>query len=147
MDSFVETLRRELAALERELEADPRHRKIARIKALLAEYDSPTPVMTMQVGNVSIPIRKRPPPEGDTKRARIHRVVGSNLLDGERVHRRDLLTALQADGLLVDDKDPMGALAAYLSSFPDFQSAGGGFWELTPPDDAEASTSEPMEAS
>jgi hypothetical protein len=127
---LVDALKRELAALESDLETDPRYRKIARIRSLLAEYSAMGIKTPERSDVVTISIRKRHAPVGDTKRARIHRIIHNHLRDRPKVHRKAILNALQDDGLLAGDKDPMGALAAYLSSFPDFRSAGGGFWEL-----------------
>ena len=43
MSNIVDALRLELAALEADLANDPRYRKIARISALLAEYEQSMP--------------------------------------------------------------------------------------------------------
>jgi hypothetical protein len=147
MSEIVDALKRELAVLEAELEADPRYRKMARIRALLSEYTAPDVLNITLPSGATIPIRKRSPPEGDTKRAHIHRVVHARLLAEGKVHRSELLRSLQDGGLMSHNEGAMGALAAYLSSFPDFRSAGGGLWELAIADKVEAPTSKPVEAS
>jgi hypothetical protein len=138
MSDLVDALKRELVGLESDLENDPRYRKIARIRSLLAEYSAKDAEPPELADKVAITLRKRISPHGDTKRARIHKIIQAKLANGEQVHRKRLLEALQSNDLLVGDVNPMASLAAYLSSFPDFSSTGEGFWELSSPKTEEA---------
>jgi hypothetical protein len=142
MSDIVDALRREMSALETDLENDPRYRKIARIRSLLAEYtaaSSHEPVNAM----TSRPTRAANP---NSKRTRVHDGIVNFLTANPGAHRRDILSALVHEGLLVDVKDPMASLAAYLSDFrSELQNLGQGRWslkELAP--DAEAP--EPMQS-
>lgn len=128
MSEIVDTLRRELGALEADLENDPRYRKIAGIKALLSEYEQ---AQTVNVARRSGQATKRSRAVPvDSKKHRIHDVVHEMFIVSGKVHRVDILTELQSKGLLGTESNPMAALAAYLSSFDDFQSLGGGVWAL-----------------
>jgi hypothetical protein len=129
---IVNALKRELVTLETELEDDPRYRKIARIRALLAEY-SPPPAAVAHIART----RSISP---DSKKTRIHDAIVSFLAAQPGAHRRDLLADLLHKGLLSDVKDPMASLAAYLSDFRnELQNLGQGHWslkELAPADEA-----------
>lgn len=135
MSSIVEALRRELATLEAELESDPRYRKIARISALLAEYEQSTPADA----NVPAhrPTRTASP---NSKKNCVHDGIVTFLAAHPGAHRSELLADLKNWGLMGDEKDPMASLAAYLSDFrSELQNVGQGHWslrELAP--DAEA---------
>jgi hypothetical protein len=127
MSDIVDALRREMSALETDLENDPRYRKIARIRSLLAEYTAATshgPVNTLP----SRPTRTAQP---NSKKSRVHDGIMNFLAANPGAHRRDILSALVHEGLLVDVKDPMASLAAYLSDFrSELQNLGQGRWSL-----------------
>jgi hypothetical protein len=127
MSDIVEALRREMSALETDLENDPRYRKIARIRSLLAEYtaaSSHAPVNVM----MSRPARAAQP---NSKKSRVHDGIINFLAANPGAHRRDILSAIVHEGLLVDVKDPMASLAAYLSDFrSELQNLGQGRWSL-----------------
>jgi hypothetical protein len=141
MSNIVDALRRELAALKAELENDPRHRKIARIRSLLAEYEASTP--TEPDLSAHRPTRTA---SLNSKKRRVHDGIVTFLAAHPGVHRSELLADLKHRGLMGDEKDPMASLAAYLSDFrSELQNVGQGHWSLrasTP--DAEAP--EPMKS-
>ena len=61
-------------------------------------------------------------------------------------HRSEILSELTRQGLLVDQKNPMGSLAGYLSDFrSELQNIGQGHWSLreSAPD---TEAPEPMES-
>ena len=135
---IVNALKRELVTLERELEDDPRYRKIARIRALLAEYSPPPPAVTH--------IARTRSTSPDSKKTRIHDAIVNFLAAHPGAHRRDILSDLLQKGLMGEVKDPMASLAAYLSDFRgELDNLGQGLWalkELAP----ELSRPEPIES-
>jgi len=142
--SLINALQQELAALESDLEADPRSRQIKRIRALLDEYATAT---ITAIPPPPTALRHNGAQRPETKRTRVHDVIHRILSSTGKTHRRELLTILQDTGLLVEDKDPMTTLAIYLTDFKDFRSAGAGYWELVPTETHEAPTAKAMEAS
>jgi len=141
MSEIVDALRRELAALEAELENDPRYRKIARIRSLLTEYSIPTTANA----NVS-PIRRTRVASPSSKKVRIHDAIMAFLQGHPGAHRSEILSELTSSGLMGDEKDPMASLAAYLSDFrSELLGLGQGRWSLreSAPD---AEAPEPMES-
>jgi hypothetical protein len=145
MSEFIDAMRLELSALEAELEDDPRYRKIVGLRALISEYTNNrlAPKHAARLPALS-PTRA---PQINTKKARIHDVIRDILIARGPVHRSDLLQAIEDQGLIVSQKNPMLALASYLSDFKDFRSAGQGIWTLAEPTNSEASTADAVEAS
>lgn len=154
MNKVVDTLERELARLEAELRADPRYRRITRIKELIADYLSdglpdlpgtqPVPLIRQ-----AVPLRavRDGEPRQNSKAAIIRNEIRSLLADKQRMHRSDILTHLVAKGLMGHEKSPLASLAAYLSDWKDMVAHDGqGNWFLTDPnskviEDAEAASS------
>lgn len=134
---IVNALKREMTALETDLENDPRYRKIARIRSLLAEYTAAAPPHGAVNALTPRPTRTAQP---NSKRNRVHDGIMKFLAEHPGAHRRELLSDLVQKGLMGDEKDPMASLAAYLSDFrSELQNNGQGHWSLkesTP--DAEA---------
>jgi hypothetical protein len=126
MSNIVDALKRELSALETELENDPRHRKIARIRSLLAEYGP-----SMQATTDMPVARMTRTPPANSKKVRIREAITSFLAAHPGSHRREILSDLMQKGLLGEEKDPMASLAAYLSDFRSgLQNLGQGHWSL-----------------
>jgi hypothetical protein len=125
---IVNALRREMAVLETDLENDPRYRKIARIRSLLAEY---TATATPHGAVNALTPRPTRTAQPNSKRNRVHDGIMNFLAANPGAHRRDILATLIHDGLLGDVKDPMASLAAYLSDFrSELQNLGQGHWSL-----------------
>lgn len=151
MNQLIASLRQELACLEADLQADPRYRKIAGIRALLDEYGdnepprAPTP--TVQVNDETSRRRDREPMTG-TKKARVREIIRAVLVSRKSAHRGELLKELIDRGIMgTTEKNPMFSLAAYLSEFKEFRNDGLGRWSLANPETVEAPTSEPEGAS
>jgi hypothetical protein len=141
MSNIVDVLSGELAALEAELENDPRYRKIARIRSLLDEYKRVVPTISLNAS----PIRSRTPPI-NSKKNRVHDAIMSFLAAHPGTHRSELLSDLTDRGLMGDEKNPMASLAAYLSDFrSELKNLGQGHWSLkeSAPD---TEAPEPMES-
>jgi hypothetical protein len=146
MPSVVEVLSGELAALETEMQNDPRYRKIARIRALLSEYSAVNNSSSQPQSKVVTYAGRARLPTLGTKKAEIHATVRDVLIRRGPTHRSELLQAVEAAGVNVSNTNPMVAFAAYLSDFKDLQSLGGGRWALRETKANEAPISEPMEA-
>lgn len=144
---FIQAIQQELDSLEAALEADPRMRKIKKLKMVLEEYSPAITQPPPSNAPLSAAHKQNGLPRLETKRGRIHNIIHKVLSSKGRTHRRDLLGILQKNDLLVVDKDPMTTLAIYLSDFKDFRSVGSGFWELAPAEITEASAAEASEAS
>lgn len=65
-----------------------------------------------------------------SKKARIEAEITKVLQGRESVHRTEILSHLKAVGLMGTEKDPMRALAIYLSGFDGVETAGDGEWRL-----------------
>ena len=142
MINIVEVLSGELATLEAELENDPRYRKIARIRSLLAEYRMASPTESTNVS----PNRATRTASPNSKKNRVHDAIMNFLAGHHGAHRRELLADLVHRGIMGDEKDPMASLAAYLSDFrSELKNLGQGHWSLkeSAPD---AEAPEPIES-
>jgi len=139
--NFVSSLKAEITELEAELRDDPRQRKLARLRAALAEYE---PVaMTLASGSssggggsfglsasggsssfvASTTMR--------TKGDKIKAEITALLQQRAAVHRKEILSHLTTVGLMGHEKDPMASLAAYFSGWRDiFGPDGRGNWSL-----------------
>jgi hypothetical protein len=130
MSNFITVLKAEIAELEAELRADPRHRKLARLRETLAEYEPPnaskqpslllTPSETIISGMMN-----------GTKEAKIKAELTAIFKAKGPQHRTLLLEHLKQKGLMGHEKDPLASLAAYLSGWKDsFAFDGKGIWGL-----------------
>lgn len=149
MTNVVSALRQELATLEADLSADPRYRKIERIRALLAEYEADVGANETDILSANVaPRRKERTRPLNSKTERVREIIKSVLIERGTVHRSELLKVLTGKGIMGSEKDPMASLAAYLSDFKDdFRNVGTGQWALAIPPKTEAPVSEPTEAS
>jgi hypothetical protein len=167
MSNLVPALKAELAALERELQADPRYHKITQIRGLLRAYEDdaryasnePRDILAAALGNAKVPVSPPPnpipppppppwtttwqnpvlpnlPPVPGKQPTKIERVKKEirDLLEQKGIsHRKAILAHLTARGVMGHEKDPMAALAAYLSGFKDdFVFDGNGNYSLKP---------------
>jgi hypothetical protein len=139
MPNIVPSLRQELAALDAELRADPRYRKIERIRALLSEYGDEEPQAASVAHQPPANLWRRRSAPSDSKKERVRAVIRETLAAEGSAHRSALLKTLMDRGIMGQEKDPMGSLAAYLSDFKDVKNTGGGRWTLEPPQGEDAS--------
>jgi hypothetical protein len=135
--TLVQALQNELRELETQLRADPRYRRITKIRDLLNEYDPKSVQLGLQFtadpGATTgyIVDLSDPKPLTGSKGERVKATVTAMLKAAGSVHRKTLLSALEAKGLMGKEKDPMRALAIYLSSWRDeFASDGAGNYSL-----------------
>ena len=67
-----------------------------------------------------------------TKGDRIKAEITGLLQKNGTVHRKEILSHLKFVGLMGNEKDPMGSLAAYFSNWRDaFEPDGAGNWRLS----------------
>jgi hypothetical protein len=136
-NEFTIALERELHRLESELRDDPRFRRINQIRALLADYQNGTgnaPVFPSPTVHYSIPT---PASSRRVKRIRLSKAtsvrmaVQQFLQEHGTTHRSVLLKSLIDQKILGREKNPMAALAAYLSDFKNyFEPDGRGNFSL-----------------
>jgi hypothetical protein len=128
MTELVDALRRELAKLEAELQADPRYVKMARIRGLLAEYGEEMPEREPAVSASGLN------GSGKTKAALMEEAITALLRPNKLVHRSKILEHLRSRGIMGHEKNPMNDLAAFLSGHRDlFVSDGRGNFRLQEP--------------
>jgi hypothetical protein len=138
MNDLVKTLRSELAALERELQADARFVKVQRIRELLTAYApetdvTPKPTPKQRRRSTRKGVRKHKPSAAaaPSKAQLVLREVEALLTEKGHLHRKEILTHLVAKGLMGQEKTPMANLAAYLSAWRDrFETDGKGTFKL-----------------
>jgi len=130
--NVVSALQQELASLEADLRADPRYRKIERIRAVLAEYVGGANASEPKPHSPESPSHRRERARGvDTKSDRVREIIKAILVEKGTAHRSEFLRVLMEKGIMGKEKDPMASLAAYLSDFKnDFRSVGTGEWAL-----------------
>jgi hypothetical protein len=129
--NFVPALKAEIAELEDELRRDPRHRKLARLRETLAEYDPASKGINVQLATGSLGIATGPATL-QTKGDRIKAEIMTLLQQRGALHRKEILNHLEAVGLMGNEKDPMASLAAYFSGWRDiFKPDGAGNWSLS----------------
>jgi hypothetical protein len=131
-DHFVLALKAEIAELEDELRNDARHRKLARLRETLAEYEPGGHqaqlalnggAFSMSISPATLKLR--------TKGGRVKAEIVTLLRQHGAVHRKGILSHLTATGLMGHEKDPMASLAAYFSGWRDtFEADGRGTWSL-----------------
>ncbi len=131
MTDLTVALRSELESLEAELAADPRYRKLEKIRELLAIYNSASRLESQHVVAVSIPAPMSASIESTTKADRV-RTETMEFIErsGGVAHRRDILDHLIQAGIMGKERSPIASFAAYLSEMNEFMSAGGGKWRL-----------------
>ena len=126
--NFVSALKAEITQLENELHGDPRYRKLARLREILAEYEPANKDFHVQLATGSFGIVTAP---AASKGNKIKAEITALLQQRGTSHRKEILGHLKDIGLMGKEKDPMGSLAAYLSGWNDiFDPDGGGNWSL-----------------
>ncbi len=133
--NIIPTLKAELTELEADLRADPRYRKMVRIRELLADYEADSgprpPSLFDKLGTPPSHIRERMTARAASKEARIKQELRALFGLHGSVHRTKILEHLIAKELMGHEKNPMAALAAYLSSWKEeFDFDGKGNWSL-----------------
>ena len=122
---MIAALKAELAALESDLRADPRFRKMERVRELLRDYEPHAPQGSLFEGSAPPAPKERlrvlPLPSGRqlTKLERVKIGIRGLLKTKGTAHRKEILAHLIADGVMGHEKNPMASLAAYLSGFKD----------------------------
>lgn len=144
MSDFTTALKAEMAELEADLRAnpDPRVRKLQRLRETLAEYEPQSANMLYPNGvprpNGGATLELQPAAPGlaaATKAERLKAHISEILREEGSTHRKDLLESLIAAGIMGGEKDPMQALAIYLSSNKDiFEFDGSGNYKLREPE-------------
>lgn len=144
--ALVPALQTELADLEKDIRQnpDPRLRKAERIRELLREYGAlpasrpnMSPLERAVIGDAENMNRLMATTIASgrqmSKQERIRREIHGLLEKQQIAHRKDILAHLIAKGVMGHEKDPMAALAAYLSGFKDdFVFDGNGNYSLKP---------------
>jgi hypothetical protein len=147
---IVPALKSEIAELEADIRAnpDPRVRKLQHLRATLAEYE-PVPAST-QSGFAAVefaPVQSSVPnlprsngngsfpavagPAAATKAARMKGYIDGVLHSAGKVHRKELLEGLITAKIMGSEKNPMQALAIFLSSHrDDYEFDGHGNYSL-----------------
>lgn len=132
--NFVSALKAEITELEAELRDDPRQRKLATLRAALAEYEPAnkdlqahpvTPLGASTIWPPTITLQTK----GDKIKAEITAFLQQR--GGRAVHRKEILSHLISIGLMGREKTPIASLAAYLTGWNDtFGPDGRGNWVL-----------------
>lgn len=132
--NFVSALKAEIAELEDELRNDPRHRKLARLREMLAEYEPNDHQAKLALNGDAFGISPSPATLTlRTKGDKVKAEITALLQQRGTVHRKEILRHLIATGLMGHEKTPMASLAAYLSNWNNFfDPDGGGNWSLKP---------------
>jgi hypothetical protein len=128
--AFITALKAEIAEIEAELRADPRHRKLAKLRETLAIYE---PVPTTQQAPHQLTAAGLVVGNGlaRTKEDRIRAELTAFFKKDGPQHRSIILEHLKQKDMMGHEKDPMASLAAYLSGWKDvFGFDGKGTWGL-----------------
>ena len=135
MNPFVENLIRERRELDRALRADPRHKKIEKIDALLAEYGEASTPISAPLTPVHIssqpPERVKASPRKENKVQLAKAAVIAYLGQGGAQHRKKIVEHLIHIGVMGHEKDPLQSLAIYLSRWKnEIVGVGEGNYDL-----------------
>ena len=123
---IVPTLKAELAGLERELQQDPRARRAAAIRNLLALYELPGVV----VPGSDLAAGETTPEGGEPREDSAKQEVLSLLRQRGTSHRKNILKHLMVKGLMGDAENSMKVLSKRLSRWKEVTSDGEGNWSL-----------------
>lgn len=127
MTDIRRVLREEMDELERQLEADPRFKKLQNLQNLLALYEEDE--------NRGTPTtRSRPVRSSSTDRDRALQMT-EELLDGRITPTRtsDILDYLIENGVVIEGQSPVSNLSAMLSRAPQFEPHGRAGWTIVTP--------------
>jgi hypothetical protein len=126
--NFAGAIKAEIAELEAELRADPRHAKLKHLRDLLALYEAPPAVRKVVTNGAEHATAEIPGTKEEKIKSELRRYMREN---GGTVHRMSALQHLMNIGLMGHEKEPMRNLAAYMSHWKDdFVSDGDGNWSL-----------------
>jgi len=142
MSDIVPALKAEIAELEADLRAnpDPRVRKLQKLRDTLIEYE-PKRNIAQAVANIpqsngngafhELPAALSASLSAATKTVKMRLYIGNLLRQRGSVHRKELLESLIAARIMGSEKDPMQALAIFLSSHKElFEFDGSGNYKL-----------------
>ena len=138
MSNFAIALKAELRELERSLAADPRYRRIGKLRELLAEYEPAVPVHVVgtvgtapDLGQATRKVTRAP-----TKASKVKKALAAFMAAQARpVSRQEMLAHLESKHLLGSETKPMKRLAIYLTQARSeelFDTDGRGNWFLSP---------------
>jgi hypothetical protein len=138
MTNFVPSLRAEISELEADIRhnPDPRVRKLQRLREALAEYEpvrasEPPKAASVPPTNGLEALRAFAADAAMSKAAKMKAYLRGYLEEKGTAHRKELLEKLIQTGIMGKEKDPMQALAIYLSSNKDiFEFDGSGNYSL-----------------
>jgi hypothetical protein len=127
MSNVPAVLKAELASLQRELERDPRFRRMRKIADLLADYEPP---ISLTAASLVVGSKERP----TTKAGKIRQAIKAYMEQRGVVSRTELLEHLKAKGLLgIKEQRPLKTLGTYLFKGKDIWTTDGkGNWQLLP---------------
>lgn len=127
MTDIRRVLREEMEELERQLEADPRFKKLQNLQNLLALYEE-------DEGRGAPAARARPVRGSSTDRDRALQMT-EELLDGRVTPTRtsDILEYLIENGVIIEGQSPVSNLSAMLSRAPQFEPHGRAGWTIVTP--------------
>ena len=131
MSNVPSVLKAELAFLQRELERDPRFRRMRKIQDLLADYEPPVDsTVNLKAAPLVVGAKERP----TTKAGKIRHEIRALMEERGVVSRGVILDHLKARGLLgVKEKRPLKTLGTYLFKGRDiWANDGKGNWHLLP---------------
>jgi hypothetical protein len=132
--NLIGALQQELAKLEAEVEADPRLRRIRRIKELLADYQGSEHTNGSALPPQRHPRVRRIRMSGGSKapsKAQTIRQELISLLREKPAHRTMIFEYLKTKNLMGHEKNPLAQLSAYLSSWRDIVTHDdAGNWSL-----------------
>ncbi len=128
MSELITALRQEQKALEAELSTDPRYRKLAKIRELLAIYEVGTPVpFVAPQPAAGLPDSNEAPSKADRVRAEAKAFIERS---GGTAHRQAILDHLIELGVMGRERSPIASFAAYLTEMEEFVGVGGGRWAV-----------------
>jgi hypothetical protein len=133
MLDFVAALNQEIAELEQELQADPRHLRLEKLRELRRLYSQPK---SISVGLSAVLIGE--PPKGRPKSEAREKILAAaaEIIRGRTIptSTADILAEIKAHDLAVHGKEPRNTLSAMLSNADQFKSHGRSGWTLVEPD-------------
>lgn len=137
----VDALRNELAALEAELAADPRRKKVEHLRALIALYGEhpeqtdakpETHPTTIDTGTGRVVIESSPGSfKTASKISRFRELATTELQKAPIMHRKKLLARMVEAGIMGNEKNLVAAFASNMYQLRDhFESDGRGNFRL-----------------
>lgn len=143
MARFVDALNEEIAALERQLEADPTFMKLREARRLLSIYAGQPTIYPPAQQNVAVGyIYERPkhlsqpkqPPASGTGAAAIEAAEAYLMEKNRPVPTLELISVLAKQGIAFGGKNPQNTLSSILSKSEQFMPNGRAGWTLAKTD-------------